>query len=100
MNAIKLEKKPKPTKDDKKMIDTMRNMIQAYVALANKTFQQENNGETFDTLEEIKNHLKNSFPQQQLGEPMMTMMMRMTMTMTMMMTKLRIHVRIRTKLNT
>jgi hypothetical protein len=44
------------------MIDTTRNIIQAYVALANKTFQQEDNVETFDSLEDIATHLKSTNP--------------------------------------
>jgi hypothetical protein len=59
--ADKLEKK-RPSKDDKKMIDTTRNITQAYIALANKTLQQEDNVEVFDSLEDIATHLKSSNP--------------------------------------
>jgi hypothetical protein len=44
------------------MIDTTRNISQAYIALANKTLQQEDNVEVFDSLEDIATHLKNSNP--------------------------------------
>ena len=44
------------------MIDTTRNITQAYIALANKTLQQEDNVEVFDSLEDIATHLKNSNP--------------------------------------
>jgi hypothetical protein len=44
------------------MIDTTRNMIQAYIALANKTLQQEDIVEVFDSLEDIATHLKSSNP--------------------------------------
>jgi hypothetical protein len=44
------------------MIDTTRNIIQAYAALANKTFQQEDNAEAFDSLEDIATHLKSTNP--------------------------------------
>jgi hypothetical protein len=56
MNMIKLQNKTKPTKDDMKMIDSMRNTIGVYIALANKTFS-----ETFNTLDldGIRYHLKN-----------------------------------------
>jgi hypothetical protein len=50
----------RPSKDDKKMIDTTRNVTQAYIALANKTLQQEDNVEVFDSLEDIATHLKSS----------------------------------------
>jgi hypothetical protein len=43
--------------DDKRMIQTMRTMTQAYVELANKIFHDENNGKSFETLEDVKNHL-------------------------------------------
>jgi hypothetical protein len=55
--ATKLENKPKPTAGDKKMILTMKKMGQAYVQLANNTFKDENNGKTFETLDNIKDHL-------------------------------------------
>jgi hypothetical protein len=44
------------------MIDTTRNITQAYIALANKTLQQEDNVEVFDSLEDIATHLKSSNP--------------------------------------
>ncbi len=44
------------------MIDTTRNITQAYIALANKTLQQEDNVEVFDSLEDIVTHLKSSNP--------------------------------------
>ncbi len=55
--ATKLEKKTKPTADDMKMILTMKKISQAYVQLANNTFKDENNAETFKTLDNIKDHL-------------------------------------------
>ncbi len=55
--ATKLENKTKPSADDKKMILTMKKMGQAYVQLANNTFKDENKGETFETLDYIKDHL-------------------------------------------
>jgi hypothetical protein len=48
--------------DDKRMIQTMRTMTQAYVKLANKNFHDENNGENFETLEDAKNHLGSKIP--------------------------------------
>jgi hypothetical protein len=59
--ADKLEKK-RPSRDDKKMIDTTRNITQAYIALANTTLQQEDNVEVFHILEDIATHLKSSNP--------------------------------------
>jgi hypothetical protein len=61
-----LENKTKPTADDKRMILTMKTMGQAYVQLANNTFKDENNGETFETLDNIKDHLNSKLPVYQL----------------------------------
>ncbi len=55
--ATKLENKTKPTADDKKMILTMKKISQAYAQLPNNTFKDENNAETFETLDNIKDHL-------------------------------------------
>jgi hypothetical protein len=41
-------------------------MTQAYVKLANKSFHDENNGEKFETLEDVKNHLDSKIPTYQL----------------------------------
>jgi hypothetical protein len=60
--ATKLENRTKPSADDKRMILTMKTMGQAYVQLANKTFKDENNGETFETLDDIKDHLDSKLP--------------------------------------
>ncbi len=64
--ATKLENKTKPTADDKRKILTMKTMGQAYVQLANNTFKNENNGETFETLDNIKDHLNSKLPAHQL----------------------------------
>jgi hypothetical protein len=45
--ATKMENKARPSADDKRMIQTMRTMTQAYVKLANKNFHDKNNGENF-----------------------------------------------------
>jgi hypothetical protein len=45
---------------------TMRTMTQAYVELTNKSFHDENNGENFETLEDVKNHLDSKIPTYQL----------------------------------
>jgi hypothetical protein len=52
--ATKMENKARPLADDNRMIQTMRTMTQAYVRLANKDFYDENNGENFETLEDVK----------------------------------------------
>ncbi len=44
----------------------MRTMTQAYVKLANTSFHDENNGENFKTLEDVKNHLDSEIPTYQL----------------------------------
>jgi hypothetical protein len=41
-------------------------MTQAYVELANKIFHDENNGENFETLEDVKNHHNSKIPTYQL----------------------------------
>ena len=64
--ATKLENKTKPTADDKRMILTMKTMGQAYVQLVNNTFKDENNEETFETLDNIKDHLDSKLPAYQL----------------------------------
>ncbi len=43
-------------------------MTQAYVELANTSFRDENNGENFETLEDVKNHLDSKIPTYQLFE--------------------------------
>ncbi len=55
-----------PSEDDKRMIQTMRTMTQAYVKLANKNFHDKNNGEKFETLEDVKNHLDSKISTYQL----------------------------------
>jgi hypothetical protein len=45
----KMEIKKKPTKDEAKLIISMRNMIGAYIALASNTYSK-----TFHTLDEIR----------------------------------------------
>jgi hypothetical protein len=45
----KLEKQTKPTKDEAKLITSMKNMIGAYIALASNTYS-----ETFHSLDEIR----------------------------------------------
>jgi hypothetical protein len=55
------------------MIDTTRNITQAYIVLANKTLQQEDNVEVIDSLEDIATHLKSSIRQARI-----TVMMMMT----------------------
>jgi hypothetical protein len=57
-----MENKARPSADDKRMVQTMRTMTQAYVELANKNFHDENNGEIFKTLEDVKNHLDSKIP--------------------------------------
>jgi hypothetical protein len=52
--------------DDKRMIQTMRSMTQAYVELANTNFYVKNNGEKFETLADVKNHLDSKIPTYQL----------------------------------
>jgi hypothetical protein len=61
-----MENKARPLAVDKRMIQTMRTMTQTYVKLANKNFHDENNGEKFETLEDVKNHLDNKIPTYQL----------------------------------
>jgi hypothetical protein len=61
-----MENRARPLADDKRMIQTMRTMTQAYVELANKSFCDENNGEIFETLEDIKNYLDSKIPTHQL----------------------------------
>jgi hypothetical protein len=64
--ATKMENKARPSADDKRMIQTMRTMTQAYVKLANKNFHDKNNGENFETLEDVKNRLDSKISTYQL----------------------------------
>ncbi len=64
--ATKMENKARPLADDKRIIQTMRTMTQAYVKLANKSFNDKNNGGNFETLEDVKNHLDSKIPVYQL----------------------------------
>ncbi len=61
-----MENKARLSADDKRMIQTMSTMTQAYVELANKNFHDENNGENFETLKDVKNHLDSKIPTYQL----------------------------------
>jgi hypothetical protein len=49
-----MENKARPLADDKRMIQTMRTMTQAYAKLANKSFHDENNGENFELWKTLK----------------------------------------------
>ncbi len=64
--ATKMENKARLSADDKRMIQTMRTMTQAYVELANKIFHDKNNKENFVTFEDVKNHLDSKIPTYQL----------------------------------
>ncbi len=61
-----MENKARPSAADKRMIQTMKTMTQAYVELANKKFHDKNNGEKIETLEDVKNHLDSNIPTYQL----------------------------------
>ncbi len=62
---VKLENKSRPTADDMTLVTALKSMEQAYIILANKTFQEESNGKTFDNLEKIKEHLDSKMPHYQ-----------------------------------
>jgi hypothetical protein len=61
-----MENKARPLANDKRMIQTMRTMTQAYVELTNKNLHDKKYVENFETLEDAKNHLDRKIPTYQL----------------------------------